>query len=143
MPTKGKFSRPKRNCVVCNKLFQPERDKRKCCTKKCAYEYLSQTQANNMKKGKKRIYYFGEKSSHWKGGCVNAYGYIVMAIKKKNYFGHRLAMENYLGRKLTKNEIVHHINENKSDNRIENLQVMTRSEHMSLHKKLKKNKVLA
>lgn len=44
-------------------------------------------------------------------------------------------MEQYIGRKLTKDEIVHHINGIKNDNRIENLQIMTRTEHIYLHKK--------
>lgn len=46
---------------------------------------------------------------------------------------HRLVMEEYLGRYLTKDEIVHHINENPSDNRPENLQIMTRPEHVKHH----------
>ena len=50
---------------------------------------------------------------------------------KKMY--HRFIMENYLGRKLTYNEVVHHKNHDKLDNRIENLEVVTRSHHMGLH----------
>ena len=46
---------------------------------------------------------------------------------------HRLVMERAVGRRLEKNEVVHHINHIRTDNRIENLKLMTFSEHMSLH----------
>lgn len=46
---------------------------------------------------------------------------------------HRLVMEQTIGRRLGKNEVVHHINHVRSDNRIENLKLMTVSEHMSMH----------
>lgn len=48
---------------------------------------------------------------------------------------HILVMEALLGRHLYEHECVHHINENKADNRKENLQLMTKSEHMSFHSK--------
>ena len=42
---------------------------------------------------------------------------------------HRALMEQHLGRKLNRDEVVHHINGNKRDNSIENLQVMPLSDH--------------
>lgn len=48
---------------------------------------------------------------------------------------HRLVMEKYLGRYLDKKEIVHHMNGDRTDNRLENLQVMSQSEHVKLEQK--------
>lgn len=46
---------------------------------------------------------------------------------------HRHVMENKIGRYLEKDEVVHHINENKLDNNIENLELLTVSQHSRLH----------
>ena len=64
--------------------------------------------------------------------------YKAMKINGKKKDEHRYIIEKFLGRKLTFNEVVHHINGNKNDNRIENLVVMSRAEHTKLHNKGKK-----
>lgn len=46
---------------------------------------------------------------------------------------HRIVMENSLGRLLNSNEVVHHINEDKKDNRLSNLQLMNKKEHSRFH----------
>ncbi len=46
---------------------------------------------------------------------------------------HRVVAEHIIGRPLASTEVVHHINGNKTDNRPENLQVMSASEHSALH----------
>ena len=48
---------------------------------------------------------------------------------------HRVLMEQHIGRRLKRNEVVHHINGDKRDNRIDNLEIMTASEHASMHMK--------
>ena len=61
---------------------------------------------------------------------------------KANIWGfvqqHRLFAERRLGRYLLETEIVHHRNQDKLDNRLENLQVVTRSEHQAIHMKLRR-----
>jgi hypothetical protein len=51
----------------------------------------------------------------------------------KKQRAHRVIMELHLGRPLFQTEEVHHINKNPLDNRIENLIVMDRGEHIALH----------
>jgi len=43
---------------------------------------------------------------------------------------HRRIVENYIGRKLKPNELVIHLNGDKTDNRIENLEIVDRREYM-------------
>lgn len=48
---------------------------------------------------------------------------------------HRILAERTIGRYLEPSEVVHHVNHIRDDNRIENLRIMGRSEHMSMHMK--------
>ena len=90
-----------------------------------------------------------EKNNNWKGGiAIHQRGY-VQILKKEHPFcnsrgyvmEHRLKMEKKIGRYLKKEEIVHHINGIKTDNRIKNLQLTTKSKHLSkVHKKERDSK---
>jgi phage FluMu protein Com len=46
---------------------------------------------------------------------------------------HRIVVENHIGRLLDSNEVVHHINGNKKDNRISNLEILSSSDHARMH----------
>lgn len=46
---------------------------------------------------------------------------------------HRRMVEQFIGRRLLPTEIVHHVDENKHNNDISNLQIVNRSEHAKIH----------
>lgn len=80
----------------------------------------------------------------WKGGTTICNGYCLVYSPAHPFANSqgggyvrraRLVMENYLGRFLEPIEIVHHINRNRINDVIENLELMTNSEHLSLHHK--------
>lgn len=114
-------------CKFCNKLFyvicKSWAKKRKFCSLSCS--------------GKNRK---GEKSATWNGGRIkDSLGYIRYYAPShpftngKYILEHRLIMEKKLGRYLKKDEHIHHINGIKNDNRIENLELLSASEHRQRH----------
>lgn len=54
-------------------------------------------------------------------------------INGKNRYEHRLIMEKYLGRPLLSNEIIHHKNKLKKDNRIDNFELTDHINHRKIH----------
>ena len=58
---------------------------------------------------------------------------LARAMTKQPYIQeHRLVMARYLGRPLKPTEIVHHRNDDKADNRLANLRLVTRQTHNTL-----------
>jgi len=64
------------------------------------------------------------------------------SMKNDNWEGfiyeHIEIAEKFLKREIRENEVVHHLDGNRSNNRIENLLVLERSQHSKLHKWLEK-----
>jgi len=86
------------------------------------------------------------KNPNWHGGkSITWDGYIYIEAKNHpyaNYYGyvleHRLIMEKKLNRILSPIEVVHHINGNRQDNRIENLQLFDSNESHTTYHNLKR-----
>lgn len=96
-------------------------------------------QKNGMfgRKGKDCPNYKGEGRHQRKDGYYREYNEFN---KDGRSLEHRRVMERHLKRALRKDEIIHHIDFNKANNDISNLQIMTRSTHSRLHmlKRLRK-----
>lgn len=118
-------------------------------TKKCWSTYIS---GHNIKwlygavmpkSAKKKIAKSQEGSgnSYWNGGETISHGGYVTILKPEHPFRdvnkrvkeERLVVEKNIGRYLTKDEIIHHRNRIKTDNRLCNLQIVSRSEHSKIH----------
>lgn len=79
------------------------------------------------------------KVNYRSGWTINSQGYLLIYLPQhpfcdgKGYVRkHRLVMEKHIGRYLKPEEIVHHINENKLDNNINNLELFPNN---SIHRR--------
>lgn len=71
---------------------------------------------------------------------IKSGGYVVVHVgRKQRQYEHILKAEKAIGRRLRRDEVVHHINCIRSDNRPENLLICTRSYHLQLHARMRKH----
>jgi len=97
------------------------------------------------RRGKKHPNYIpkhGAAHGNWKGGKrLDNNGYVLIRTPghpKAHSHGlyvleHILIMEKHIGRYLSKEEVVHHRDGNRQNNNLDNLQLLTRGAHTSLH----------
>ena len=93
----------------------------------------------NFERGFKK----GQIPHNWKGK-THSQGYVFISghyDHPRNHggrvFEHILVMEKKLGRQIGLDEIVHHKNGIRTDNRLENLEIMIRGEHQRYHNNLR------
>ncbi len=133
----------------------------KFCSRKCAYKsFIGRKPSKKwklkmsigMKKAWKKpnnkflkIKRSGINSPTWKGGRTvgnNGIGYVFIKNLKHPFANpngyvreHRLVMEKHLGRYLKPEEVIHHLNGIKTDNRLKNLKLFSNSsEHKRFHR---------
>lgn len=130
------------SCELCGKEIYIPLARQKSfrfCSRECHGKSVLGSKENQQKIRRN----FAEKHHRWKGGKTKRKdGYILLCVKGKRVFEHRYIMENHLGRKLTFNETVHHIDGNRNNNKLTNLEVLTRSEHTIKYHRKKKNGLL-
>lgn|SRR3990167_268819 len=119
-------------CVACKKSmnlppWRIRRSKKIACSTKCMGAYNSTSR-------------IGKNHPSWLGGKQMTAGYVTIyapnhpAAHRNYVYEHRLVMEKKLGRYLDSSELVHHVNHDKLDNRPQNLQLVTRSHHINIHR---------
>lgn len=118
-------------CLNCKRGFYPiKASLKKGQGKYCSYKCAAASPLRHTMTGKS-----GEETNNWRGGRYKAKkdGYIYVRINGTYKMEHDVVMEKHIGRLLEKGEIVHHRNRVRDDNRIENLELMTQSEHAKQH----------
>ena len=107
------------------------------CNKKVVAKGLCENHYRRMKRNGSPLIYKYQPS----GGLVErADGYYYITHNGKQVMYHRLLMAQHLGRELTADEVVHHKDRNRKNNKLDNLQLMTKVEHSSLHASERRHK---
>lgn len=75
-----------------------------------------------------------------KGGKVRADRRVDVYWRGRYRPRARVVMEKHLGRELLRTEHVHHINEDPTDDRVENLMILSPAEHRALHERLRRER---
>lgn len=153
-------------CKVCQKGFEVtpgwvKGGRRRYCTAACR---MKAHRANIDRTGKRHTPEArakmganppaGARSSQWKGGRFESQGYTHVMIstlpedmqalarqtnpKGKYILEHRAVAAAQLGRPITRDEVVHHVNGIKTDNRPENLVVVPRADHSVEHREIER-----
>lgn len=129
-------------CQFCNKKLK-ESWQKAYCSRECSNKANAKRLSRSRKGAGNPM--FGKRPWNYKGKHLSSDGYWIITVRDvKGYKGfrkvrlHRYIIEQVLGRRLTIDEDIHHINGIKTDNRLENLEIINHGEHTKLHSHLKK-----
>lgn len=134
----GKYKKCKR-CLKEFHVYPYQLKAKQFCSRKCAN--ISNASKNSSSKKAEKNPMYGRRPWNYKGGTYTKSGsrnvrYRLIYVNGKQIREHVHIMQTQLGRKLKLNEVVHHKNGNGLDNRIENLELMTKSQHSKYHSEL-------
>jgi len=123
-------------CPQCGESFYDRRKiNRKFCSKKCKAKYEKGRLRPRETSAKIKTTLRRIGITHSGGLYVDKDGFVKITGTSKNL--HTAIAENILGRGLFPNEVVHHINENRTDNRNCNLVICERSLHPTIHARMR------
>lgn len=114
------------SCQYCGERFPVSKKypQQRFCSRGCSFRALNPTDHNAI---------VARSSAKQRGDRQRGRGEGKSYPKLDGKHAHRRVMEDCLGRKLAPGEIVHHRDENRLNYQVDNLEVMTQSEHARLH----------
>ena len=134
-----------------DKIIELYEKEKKSCKEICRMYGLSVNSSTNIGIRLKKLGVnirkdAGENHHNWKGGrIVKGDGYIGIwkpqhkkADNQGYVYEHTLIVEEKLKRSLNRDEEIHHINLDKTDNNIENLCLCTHKTHIKIHRSIEK-----